>query len=181
MVDLRWLLSACPDLARVERLIVVHGEDPLRCALGTLGQAARGLTLSALGLSCSALPQSCCSLGSLLVAELQVPQPLLLLPPPRWQGGPDPGRPGGGLLTRQPPGLPHRRVQAAAAHRVWHPPQVSDCYGCWASPILHLECAPARQPTCPDSLCCCPNYLLCSKAFLIQYQRGLRVVIHTGE
>jgi hypothetical protein len=26
MVDMRWLLSACPDLMRVERLVVVHGE-----------------------------------------------------------------------------------------------------------------------------------------------------------
>ncbi|GAB4821749.1 hypothetical protein N2152v2_008795 [Parachlorella kessleri] len=26
MVDLRWLLSACPDLARAQRLILVHGE-----------------------------------------------------------------------------------------------------------------------------------------------------------
>lgn len=28
MLDFAWLLSACPDLARAERLIIVHGEGP---------------------------------------------------------------------------------------------------------------------------------------------------------
>jgi hypothetical protein len=26
MLDLPWLLSACPDLTRAQRLVVVHGE-----------------------------------------------------------------------------------------------------------------------------------------------------------
>ena len=33
MVDLAWLLSACPDLARASRLMLVHGErSSQRCA-----------------------------------------------------------------------------------------------------------------------------------------------------